>query len=119
MVSFRISSFFCLPWLNPIESVLFCYLALCKPIGCLKVRLPDAGVHGKAEPYLIEIPSNKTVPSNFLMHKGEEVGYLFSRKLQLKLGKAAYNSRTGDVIYLPTEMSTQWRSPGPGVARIL
>lgn len=40
----------------------------------------------KAEPYLIEIPPKQTLPSHFFIHKGEEVGYLLSGKLQLKFG---------------------------------
>jgi transcriptional regulator with XRE-family HTH domain len=73
----------------------------------------------KAEPYLIEILPNKDLPSHFFIHKGEEVGYLLSGKLQLKLEKAVYTIRSGDVIYLTTEMPSQWRNPGPGVARLV
>ena len=73
----------------------------------------------KAEPYLIEIPPKKTLPSHFFIHKGEEIGYLLSGKLQLKLEKALYTVRPGDVIYLTTEMPSQWKNPGPGPARLL
>ena len=73
----------------------------------------------KAEPYLIEIHANKTLPSHFFVHKGEEVGYLLSGKLQLKLGKAVYTVRARDVIYLTSEMPSQWKNPGPGTARLL
>ncbi len=73
----------------------------------------------KAEPYLIEVSPNQTLPSHFFIHKGEEVGYLLSGRLQVKLEKAAYSLRAGDVIYLTSEMPTQWRNPGPGVARLL
>ncbi len=91
--------------------------------------LPKGSVHAnlltpmdfepKAEPYLIEIPPNKSLPSHFFIHKGEEVGYLLSGKLQLKLEKAVYTLRAGDVVYLTSEMPTQWRNPGPSVARLL
>jgi transcriptional regulator with XRE-family HTH domain/KaiC/GvpD/RAD55 family RecA-like ATPase len=91
--------------------------------------LPEESVHAslltpldfepKAEPYLIEILPNKTLPSHFFIHKGEEIGYLLSGKLQLKLEKAVYTIRTGDVIYLTSEMPTQWKNPGPGVAELL
>jgi len=73
----------------------------------------------KAEPYLIEIPPQKILPSHFFIHKGEEVGYLLSGKLQMKLGKAVYSARAGDVIYLTSEMPSQWKNPGPGLARML
>ena len=91
--------------------------------------LPEGSVHAnlltpldfdpKAEPYLIEVPPNKSLPSHFFIHKGEEVGYLLSGKLQLKLEKAVYTLRTGDVVYLTSEMPTQWKNPGPGVAKLL
>ena len=73
----------------------------------------------KAEPYLIEIPPKEKLPSHFFIHKGEEVGYLLSGRLQVKLEKAVYSLRSGDVIYLTSEMPTQWKNPGPGVARLL
>jgi transcriptional regulator with XRE-family HTH domain len=96
------------------------------------VRIPDlpkGSIHAKlliapdldsrAEPYLIEIPPKKTIPSHFFIHKGEEIGYVLSGRLQLKLKKAVYHARGGDVIYLATDMPSQWRNPGPGVARLL
>ncbi|UCG11410.1 MAG: helix-turn-helix domain-containing protein [Deltaproteobacteria bacterium] len=90
------------------------------PKGSIYAKLlTSIDVDLKAEPYFIEIPPKKNVPSHFFIHKGEEVGYLCSGKLQLKLEKAVYSVRAGDVIYLTTEMPTQWRNPGPGVARLL
>jgi transcriptional regulator with XRE-family HTH domain len=92
-------------------------------------ELPEGSVHAKlltppdiepkAEPYLIEVLPNKSLPSHFFIHKGEEIGYLLSGKLQLKLQKAVYTVRTGDIIYLTSEIPSQWRNPGPGVARLL
>lgn len=91
--------------------------------------LPQGSIHAslltpvdfdpKVEPYLIEIPSNKTLPSHFFIHKGEEIGYLLSGKLQLKLEKAVYTVRARDIIYLTSEMPSQWKNPGPGTARLL
>ncbi len=74
---------------------------------------------GKAEPYLIEIPPKKTLSSHFFAHKGEEVGYVLSGKLQLNVGKGSYSVRSGDVIYLTSEIPSQWKNPGPGSAKIL
>jgi len=73
----------------------------------------------KAEPYIIEIQPKKELPSHFFIHKGEEYGYVLTGKLQLKLQKAVYTVKSGDVIYLTSEMPAQWRNPGPSVARIL
>jgi len=89
--------------------------------------LPKGSVHArlltpldyepKAEPYLIEIPPNQKVPAHFFMHKGEELGYLLSGKLHLKLKKAAYTVHPGDVIHLTSEMPTYWENPGPTSAQ--
>jgi transcriptional regulator with XRE-family HTH domain/KaiC/GvpD/RAD55 family RecA-like ATPase len=81
--------------------------------------LTPLGDEPKAEPYLIEIPPSKSLPSHFFIHKGDEVGYLLAGKLQLKMGKAIHQARSGDVIYLTSEMPSQWKNPGPGVARLL
>ena len=90
------------------------------PEGSIRASLlTPVDFEPKAEPYLIEIHPNKTLPSHFFVHKGEEVGYLLSGKLQLKLGKAVYTVRARDVIYLTSEMPSQWKNPGPGVARLL
>jgi len=73
----------------------------------------------KAEPYLLEVQPKREIPAHFFLHKGEEMGYLLSGILQVKLGKAVYTIRPGDVVYLTSEMPTQWKNPGPSVARLL
>ncbi|MFC1812127.1 helix-turn-helix domain-containing protein [Thermodesulfobacteriota bacterium] len=73
----------------------------------------------KAEPYLLEIPPKKSLSSHFFIHKGEEIGYLLSGKLQVKLDKSVHNARSGDVIYLTSEIPSQWKNPGPSTARLL
>ena len=73
----------------------------------------------KAEPYLIEIQPKKSLPSHFFIHKGEEVGYLLSGKLQLKMENAVYNVQAGNVVYLTSELPTQWVNPGSSPARLL
>jgi transcriptional regulator with XRE-family HTH domain len=90
------------------------------PKGSIHARLLTApDLDSRAEPYLIEIPPKKTIPSHFFIHKGEEIGYLLSGKLQLKLKKAVYTARSGDIIYLANDMPSQWRNPGPSVAKLL
>ena len=81
--------------------------------------LTPVDFEAKVEPLLIEIQPNKTLPSHFFIHKGEEIGYLLSGKLQLKLGKTEYTVSESDTIYLTTEMPSQWKNPGPGPARLL
>ena len=75
--------------------------------------------NSKAAPYLIEIQPKKSLPSHFFIHKGEEVGYLLSGKLQLKMENAVYNVQAGNVVYLTSELPTQWVNPGSSPARLL
>lgn len=90
------------------------------PKGSIRAKLlTPMEVDFKAEPYIIEVPPKKDIPSHFFMHKGEEYGYVLTGKLQLKVGKAVYVVKKGDVIYLTSEMPSQWKNPGPSVAKIL
>ncbi len=92
-------------------------------------NLPEESIHislltpvdfePRAEPYLIEIPPNKTLSSHFFIHKGEEVGYLLSGKLQLKLEKGIHTIQAHDIIYLTHEIPAQWENPGPDSAKLL
>ena len=90
------------------------------PEGSINAKLlTPLDFNPKAEPYLIEIPPKKSLPSHFFIHKGEEIGYLLSGKLQMRLEKSVHNLNAGDVVYLTTEMPSQWKNPGPGSARLL
>lgn len=97
-----------------------------------KVNLPDVAgedleahmlipvdLDAKAEPYSIEIPPGRTLQSHFFMHKGEEFGYLLSGELQLKLRQTVYKIGPGDVIYLKTDIPTQWKNSGSVPAKII
>jgi transcriptional regulator with XRE-family HTH domain len=91
-------------------------------------ELPEGSVSGKlltpvdietkAEPYLIEIPPYQTIAAHFFVHKGEEMGYLLDGELYIKLGKENFTLRTGEVIYLVSEMPWEWKNPGPATARL-
>jgi transcriptional regulator with XRE-family HTH domain/KaiC/GvpD/RAD55 family RecA-like ATPase/quercetin dioxygenase-like cupin family protein len=76
-------------------------------------RLCPVDFEAKAEPYQIEIPPNKTVPHHFFIHKGEEVGYLLTGKLEMTVRNSTFTAQTGDVIYLTTDIPSQWKNPGP------
>ena len=98
-------------------------------VGVKFPNLPDGAVQArllypvdfevKAEPYLIEITPKATLPAHFFFHKGEEIGYLLSGRLQVRVEKGVYNLKAGDVIYLTSDIPGEWRNPGPAVARLL
>jgi transcriptional regulator with XRE-family HTH domain/archaellum biogenesis ATPase FlaH len=74
----------------------------------------------RIEPYLIEIPSGQTLSSHFFIHKGEEMGYLLSGELQVKLDNHdTYPLRTGEIICLQAEIPQEWKNTGSGSARLL
>ncbi len=90
------------------------------PEGALQARLLyPVDFNGKAEPYLIEISPKATLPTHFFFHKGEEVGYVLSGRLQVRVGKGVHTLKAGDVIYLTSDIPGAWRNPGPAVARLL
>ncbi|MGO8821945.1 MAG: cupin domain-containing protein, partial [Desulfomonilaceae bacterium] len=74
---------------------------------------------GQAEPYMIEMAPDTKLPCHFFVHKGEEVGYVLSGRLQMTVEKAANKLKAGDVVYLTTEMPNQWINPGPGPAKLI
>jgi len=88
------------------------------PKGSIAARLlMPVDFEGRAEPYLIEIPSGKALP-HFFIHKGEELGYVLSGELQIELDKDVYTAHAGDIIYLTAQMPSRWKNPGPRTARM-
>jgi quercetin dioxygenase-like cupin family protein len=76
-------------------------------------------IETKAEPYLIEIPPFQTLSSHFFVHKGEEMGYLLSGELQIKLARETYTLHSGEVICLVSEMPWEWKNISSEPARLL
>lgn len=73
----------------------------------------------RAEPYLMDIPPNTKLHSHFFVHKGEEMGYLLSGRLEIRLEGKHYAVETGDTVYLKSHIPKQWKNPGPDVARLI
>ncbi len=73
----------------------------------------------KAEPYIIEIPPKTKLPSHFFVHKGEELGYMLSGRLTMTTGRETFTARSGDVIYLKSEIPSQWENTGANPAKVL
>ncbi len=73
----------------------------------------------RAEPYLIEIPPKQALPSHFFLHKGEELGYVLSGTLRIKMKSGTFTARRGDVIHLSSETPIQWKNAGASPARLL
>jgi len=90
------------------------------PEGSVNARLlTPVDADPRAEPYLIEIPPKRTLSSHFFVHKGEELGYLLSGELEVKVQGVSHGVRLGDVIYLASDMPSEWKNPGSETARLL
>ena len=92
-------------------------------------KLPEGSISGrllipvdietKVEPFLIEIPPFQTLSPHFFSHKGEEMGYLLSGELQIKLARGTSTLHPGEVIYLISEIPLEWKNVGAETARML
>ncbi|MCU0575140.1 MAG: helix-turn-helix domain-containing protein [Syntrophobacteraceae bacterium] len=90
------------------------------PAGCLYGKsLYPVDAELKAEPVLLEVPPHTSIPSHFFFHKGEEMGYVISGSLTMRLKGTDYTVHEGDVAYLKTQMPSQWTNAGDEAARIL
>ena len=82
-------------------------------------RLTPVDLESRAEPFLIDLPPKTKLPAHFFIHKGEEIGYLLSGKLEITIDQTTRQATAGDVILLSSEMPSQWKNPGPDTARLL
>lgn len=90
------------------------------PKGSLSgTRLTGVDFEAKADPYLIEIPVRTTLPFHFFVHKGEEFGYVLAGELQVKIGSSREKLTAGDVVYLTTDIPSQWKNTGTETARMI
>jgi transcriptional regulator with XRE-family HTH domain/KaiC/GvpD/RAD55 family RecA-like ATPase len=82
-------------------------------------RWPLPGTEPAAEVYLIEIGPGKSLGAHFFRHKGDEVGYVLAGELQCTVGSRVNTAREGDLIYLTSELPSQWKNSGNQTARLL
>ena len=100
--------------------------------GAIDVRFPglsDESIQGrrltpvdfdvKCEPYIIEIPPETELPAHFFIHKGEEMGYLLSGELDFKIQGTPTRVGPGDLVYLTSQIPSEWKNSGKEPARLL
>ncbi len=80
--------------------------------------LTPVDFNATAEPYIIEILPGKVIQGHFFFHKGEEIGYLISGKLELVMEEETCVLRPGDLVRLTTESPDKWINPGKSPARL-
>lgn len=82
-------------------------------------HLLPADMQTSVEPYFLEIPAGKKLPSHFFMHKGEEFGFLFEGELQVTIQNSIKQLSAGDVVYLTRHIPSQWKNSGKKAARMI
>ena len=81
--------------------------------------LTPVDLESRVEPFLLEINPMKSFSGHFFTHKGEEMGYLISGELQVKLEKGIYPLKEGDLMILRSEIPLEWKNSGQEIARLL
>jgi transcriptional regulator with XRE-family HTH domain len=78
---------------------------------------PDIDTPGEAT--IIRIRPGKKLPGHFFAHKGPELGYLLSGKLEMTVGNQSYKISPGDTIYLQKDIPGRWNNISEEVAELL
>jgi quercetin dioxygenase-like cupin family protein len=81
--------------------------------------LTPLDLEAKASAYLLEIPQGKTLPSHFLLHKGEEFGYLLEGELRVRFSNESHLIEAGDIVYLTSDTPSEWANEGKKTAILL
>jgi transcriptional regulator with XRE-family HTH domain/KaiC/GvpD/RAD55 family RecA-like ATPase len=87
--------------------------------GVSAFRLSPPDYEARAEPYIIEIESGKSISSHFFRHKGEELGYVLSGEIEFTIGHTAYKAHPGDAIYFTSQIPSRWKNAGSDIGRLL
>jgi transcriptional regulator with XRE-family HTH domain/KaiC/GvpD/RAD55 family RecA-like ATPase len=75
----------------------------------------DAG----AVPYRIRVLPGRKLSRHFFNHKGEEMGYLLSGKLTVRIADQIHEVGIGDVVYLRKDTPEHWENTGDVPADLL
>lgn len=78
---------------------------------------PDINI--PVEATMIRISPNGKLPCHFFAHKGEELGYLISGKLEMVVENQSYEVTPGDSIYLQQDTPGSWSNTSDQVAELL
>lgn len=90
------------------------------PGALLEARLLNPAAYAtKADLMKIDIPPGLSIASHFLVHGGDELGYLLQGSLELGLGGKKLKVSAGDTVYLGKEKPDSWLNPGAETARLL
>lgn len=78
---------------------------------------PD--IDSRIEAVVIKINPGKKLTGHFFAHKGEELGYLLSGRLEMIIDNHIHQVNPGDTVFLQKNIPGQWRNVSEGVAELL
>ncbi|MDK9709082.1 MAG: helix-turn-helix domain-containing protein [Desulforhopalus sp.] len=78
---------------------------------------PD--IDSRIEAVVIKINPGKKLTGHFFAHKGEELGYLLSGRLEMVIDNHIHQVNAGDTVFLQKNIPGQWRNVSEGVAELL
>ena len=71
------------------------------------------------EATIIRIRPGKKLPNHFFAHKGKEMGYLITGRLEMTVNNQVCEINPGDTIYLPKDIPGKWRNTADTTAELL
>ncbi len=73
----------------------------------------------RVEAVIIKIKPGKKLTGHFFAHKGEELGYLLTGRLEMIIDNHIYQVNPGDTLFLAKDTPGQWRNTSEAVAELL
>jgi len=73
----------------------------------------------RLEAVLITIKPGKKLAGHFFAHKGEELGYLLSGRLEMTVDNHVHQVNAGDTLFLSKDIPGQWRNTADSIAELL
>jgi len=76
-------------------------------------------IETRLEAVLITIKPGKKLAGHFFAHKGEELGYLLSGRLEMTVDNHVHQVNAGDTLFLSKDIPGQWRNTADSIAELL
>ena len=83
-----------------------------------KLLLP-LDIDAPVDAVIIRINAGKKLTKHFFSHKGEEMGYLISGRLEMTIDNQSYEVKAGDTILLQKDSPGQWANTAENAAELL
>jgi len=68
---------------------------------------------------IIKIKPGKKLAGHFFAHKGKELGYLITGRLEMMIDNHIYQVAAGDTVFLSSDIPGRWRNTSETIAELL